>query len=107
VFNFFRSAFEIKVADQLGFRSRGIPAPYGWKWFTALTPEHLFVISEHVCGLLIKEGNLEIHINFAAILVCGVFFMVLGAFWYSPLLFGRIWRRSMGKTEAEPARLFQ
>ncbi len=44
---------------------------------------------------------MQIHINFAAILVCGVFFMVLGAFWYSPILFGRIWMRAMGKTEAE------
>ena len=37
---------------------------------------------------------MEININFAAILVCGLAFMVLGAFWYSPLLFGRIWMRS-------------
>ena len=34
---------------------------------------------------------MEITINYLAVLVCGVLHQVLGALWYSPLLFGRPW----------------
>jgi hypothetical protein len=44
---------------------------------------------------------MEITINYFAVLVCGVVHQVLGALWYSPLLFGRPWLKSMGKNEAE------
>lgn len=32
-------------------------------------------------------------INYLTILACGVLAMILGALWYSPLLFGNIWMR--------------
>lgn len=43
----------------------------------------------------------DVSINFLAILVCGVVYMVLGSLWYSPLLFGKIWMRFMDKSEEE------
>ena len=43
----------------------------------------------------------EVSINYLAVLVCGVIHMVLGALWYSPLLFGKLWMKVMGKSEEE------
>jgi hypothetical protein len=43
----------------------------------------------------------EVSINYLAVLVCGIIYMVVGALWYSPLLFGKIWTAAMGKTEQE------
>jgi hypothetical protein len=43
----------------------------------------------------------EITLNYLAVLVCGVVHQVLGALWYSPLLFGRPWLKAVGKTEEE------
>ena len=37
----------------------------------------------------------NITLNFAAILVAAVVNMVIGALWYSPLLFGNIWLKAM------------
>ena len=43
----------------------------------------------------------DIHLNVTAVLVAGVAGMVLGALWYSPLLFGNAWLAALGKTEEE------
>ena len=44
---------------------------------------------------------METTINYLAVLVCGGVHQVLGALWYSPLLFGRPWLKAMGKNEEE------
>ncbi len=41
------------------------------------------------------------NINLIPIIIAGVVNMVLGALWYSPLVMGKLWMRSMGKTEEE------
>lgn len=38
---------------------------------------------------------------YLAILVSGVAYMVLGALWYSPALFGKTWMKGIGKTEEQ------
>jgi len=38
-------------------------------------------------------------INYLAVLVAGIVGMVIGALWYSPVLFGSVWMRAMGKTK--------
>ncbi len=38
---------------------------------------------------------MEVTLNYAAILVAGIANMVLGALWYSPVLFGNIWMKAM------------
>lgn len=40
-------------------------------------------------------------VNYWAVLLCGVLAMGLGAFWYSPFLFGKIWMESLDKSEEE------
>lgn len=40
-------------------------------------------------------------VNYLAILLCGVIAMLLGTFWYSPFLFGKIWLESMDKSEED------
>ena len=40
-------------------------------------------------------------VNYLAVLVCGVAYMALGALWYSPAVFGKVWMRGIGKTEAQ------
>jgi len=51
-------------------------------------------------------------INFLAILVSGIAAMLIGALWYSPLLFGKVWMKAIGKTEEDlkkdfnPARIY-
>ena len=39
-------------------------------------------------------------VNWIAVLLCGVSSMLLGALWYSPLLFGRVWQRGAGLSDA-------
>ncbi|MDO8495637.1 MAG: DUF1761 domain-containing protein [bacterium] len=39
---------------------------------------------------------MEISINYVAVLVAGVINMVIGALWYSPVLFGNKWMKLMG-----------
>ncbi len=39
--------------------------------------------------------------NYWKVLVATLAYFVLGALWYSPLLFGRIWTGGIGKTEAQ------
>jgi len=46
------------------------------------------------------QGSL---INFLSILIAAVAYMVLGALWYSPILFGDAWTKGIGKTKAQIA----
>jgi hypothetical protein len=41
------------------------------------------------------------NINLIPVIIAGVVNMVIGALWYSPLVMGKLWMRSMGKTEEE------
>ena len=43
----------------------------------------------------------EFHLNIYAVLVATVASVVLGALWYSPILFGKEWVAALGKTEDE------
>jgi hypothetical protein len=40
-------------------------------------------------------------INIFAIIVIAVIYWILGALWYSKVLFGNLWMKSIGKTEDE------
>ena len=40
-------------------------------------------------------------INYLAVLVSAVIGMVIGALWYSPLLFGKLWMKLSGMTEKQ------
>lgn len=40
-------------------------------------------------------------VNFLSIIVAAVAYMVLGALWYSPLLFGNAWMKGIGKTKEQ------
>lgn len=40
-------------------------------------------------------------INYWAVLIAGAVHFAIGAFWYSPALFGKIWMKGAGKTEAD------
>ena len=40
-------------------------------------------------------------VNYLAVLAGGVAYMILGALWYSPALFGKAWMKGIGKTEAQ------
>lgn len=40
-------------------------------------------------------------LNLVPVVIAGVINMMLGALWYSPLVFGKLWMRAMGKTEEE------
>src|SRR2546423_11753356 len=42
-------------------------------------------------------------INWLAVLVAAVSMFVIGGLWYSPVLFGKIWLRANGFTEADVA----
>jgi len=42
-------------------------------------------------------------VNFVSIVVAAVAYMVLGALWYSPILFGSAWMRGIGKTKEQVA----
>ena len=41
------------------------------------------------------------NLNLVPVIIAGVINMVIGALWYSPLVIGKLWMRSMGKTEEE------
>lgn len=43
----------------------------------------------------------QVDINILAILACGILFMIVGALWYSSLLFGKPWMKAMGKSQEE------
>ena len=40
-------------------------------------------------------------INLVPVIVAAVINMAVGAFWYSPVVFGKLWIRAMGKTPEE------
>ncbi len=42
-------------------------------------------------------------INYLAVIVAAIAYMVLGAIWYSPILFGRAWMTGVGKTKEQLA----
>jgi uncharacterized membrane protein required for colicin V production len=43
----------------------------------------------------------DIQVNYLAILVVGIISYLLGALWYSSLLFAKLWMNAIGKTEAD------
>ena len=45
--------------------------------------------------------------HYLAILVSGVAYMVLGALWYSPALFGKAWMKGIGKSEEQVKKDFK
>jgi len=40
-------------------------------------------------------------VNYLAVLVAGAAYMILGAFWYTPSLFGNAWMKGIGKTKEQ------
>lgn len=40
-------------------------------------------------------------INYLAVFVAAIVFFAIGALWYNDILFGKTWRASIGKTDAE------
>ncbi len=40
-------------------------------------------------------------LNLVPVIAAGIINIVLGALWYSPFVIGKLWMRSMGKTEEE------
>jgi hypothetical protein len=46
-------------------------------------------------------------VNYLAVLVAGVAYMMLGSVWYSPILFGKAWMRGVGKTQEQVAADFK
>jgi hypothetical protein len=43
----------------------------------------------------------QIGINYLAVVVAAIAYMVLGALWYSPILFGTAWMKGIGKTREQ------
>lgn len=41
------------------------------------------------------------HINFLAVVVAGVAAWALGALWYSPVLFAKVWQREIGHSDED------
>lgn len=39
---------------------------------------------------------LQANINYLAVFVAAVVYMIIGALWYSPVLFGKIWKKLVG-----------
>jgi len=48
---------------------------------------------------LIYSGG--VNMNYLAVLVCAVFYMILGVVWYSKPVFGKAWMKLTGTTEAK------
>lgn len=46
----------------------------------------------------------EIYINHVAVLVCAVMSLVIGALWWSPLLFAKAWQKENGFSDEDLAR---
>ena len=44
---------------------------------------------------------MHLHLHFVPILVCAIFLWMLGAFWYSPLLFAKPWIAIVGRKMGE------
>ena len=47
------------------------------------------------------EMEIGYQINYLAVLVSAVAYMVLGALWYSTLIFGKVWMKAIGKSEEQ------
>ena len=45
-------------------------------------------------------------VNYLAVLVAGVAYMIVGALWYSPALFGNAWMKGIGKTKEQITKEF-
>ncbi len=45
----------------------------------------------------------EMSVNFLAVLIAGIAYMIFGALWYSPVLFGNAWMKAIGKTKEQIA----
>jgi hypothetical protein len=43
----------------------------------------------------------DVDVNWIAVIVAGIVPMVLGALWYSPVLFAEPWMRAVGRTQEE------
>ncbi len=43
----------------------------------------------------------EVAVNYVAVLVAAIANMVLGALWYSPGVFGKVWMKATGKTQKD------
>ncbi|MBD3233937.1 MAG: DUF1761 family protein [candidate division Zixibacteria bacterium] len=43
----------------------------------------------------------EVSVNYLAVLVAAIVNMIIGALWYSPLLFGKSWMGLVGKSEED------
>jgi hypothetical protein len=41
------------------------------------------------------------HVNFLSVLVAAAVYWIVGALWYSPVLFGKIWMNNIGKTKEQ------
>jgi hypothetical protein len=52
---------------------------------------------QHSGKLVKKGGDFMLHANFIAVLVGAIINMVVGAVWYSPLLFAKEWMKLTGK----------
>ena len=44
-------------------------------------------------------------VNWPAVLLCAVVYMIVGALWYSPLLFGKAWLSLTGKASIDPSEM--
>ena len=49
----------------------------------------------------------EVQINYLAVFVSALVPIVIGAFWYSPLLFAKVWKKAHGHSEERIARIRQ
>ena len=45
--------------------------------------------------------ELNVNVNYVAVLVAAIVQMVVGALWYSPLLFGKMWMKLSGLTQKQ------
>jgi hypothetical protein len=44
---------------------------------------------------------METEVNYLAVLVAGVVYMIIGALWYSPVMFGNAWMKALGKSKEQ------
>ena len=41
------------------------------------------------------------HVNFLSVVVSAAIYWILGALWYSKIIFGKLWMKNIGKTEEQ------
>src|SRR5437868_3361495 len=44
---------------------------------------------------------MQISINYLAVIICAIIFMIIGFLWYSPILFAKPWMKLVEKTEKD------